>query len=46
MLLPFGHLTSRARFQSSLYLKNQEYQALLGYLCGLSLLIWKAGLLT
>jgi protein-S-isoprenylcysteine O-methyltransferase Ste14 len=44
MLMPVGSLRSNGRFQGSLYLKNQEYQALLGFLFGLSLLIWKAGL--
>jgi len=44
MLLPFGRLRSSGVFQSRLYLKNQEYQALAGYLVGLMLLIWKAGL--
>ncbi len=29
-------------FQSSLYRKNREYQALIGYLSGLAWLIWKA----
>ena len=29
-------------FAPSLYVKNREYQALMGYLCGLLFLIWKA----
>lgn len=32
----------RKPFQAALYTKNQEYQALLGYLVGLAWLIWKA----
>lgn len=32
---------STNRFQAALYLRNQEYQALLGYLAGLAFLIWK-----
>ncbi len=46
MLLPFGRMNAAESFRGALYLKNQEYQALLGYLTGLLLLIWKAGLLT
>jgi protein-S-isoprenylcysteine O-methyltransferase Ste14 len=34
-------LTSNARFQWSLYMRNQEYQALLGLLAGVVLLITK-----
>jgi protein-S-isoprenylcysteine O-methyltransferase Ste14 len=30
------------RFQWRLYLVNQEYQAALGFLCGLAVLLWKA----
>jgi len=45
MLLPFGRLRSSGMFQRRLYIKNQEYQALFGYLLGLLLLVWKAGLL-
>lgn len=33
---------SEGRFRAGLYIKNQEYQALLGYLAGLAYLIWKA----
>jgi hypothetical protein len=29
-------------FRTELYLRNQEYQALLGYLAGLAYLVWKA----
>ncbi|MEP6539398.1 MAG: isoprenylcysteine carboxylmethyltransferase family protein [Bryobacteraceae bacterium] len=46
MLLPLGRLPSNQGFQRALYIKNQEYQALAGYLLGLLLLVWKAGLLT
>jgi protein-S-isoprenylcysteine O-methyltransferase Ste14 len=34
--------TSAQRFRPDLYMRNQEYQALLGYLAGLAYLIWKA----
>jgi protein-S-isoprenylcysteine O-methyltransferase Ste14 len=44
MLLPLGRLHANGEFQRGLYRKNQEYQALFGYLAGLLLLIWKAGL--
>lgn len=44
MLLPFGRLNSNGGFQRALYMKNQEYQALGGYMLGLLLLVWKAGL--
>ena len=30
------------KFQWSLYLHNQEYQALAGFLAGVAVLIWKA----
>ncbi|MGH9631063.1 MAG: methyltransferase family protein [Bryobacteraceae bacterium] len=44
LLLPRGRrVLSDARFRGRLYVKNQEYQALLGYLGGLALLFWKAG---
>jgi protein-S-isoprenylcysteine O-methyltransferase Ste14 len=33
---------SAARFRPELYVRNQEYQALLGYLTGLAYLVWKA----
>lgn len=35
-------LPTTARFTWALYLRNQEYQALFGYLIGLGLLLWKA----
>jgi protein-S-isoprenylcysteine O-methyltransferase Ste14 len=34
-------IPSAARFRWSLYRKNQEYQALLGFLAGTALLFWK-----
>ena len=41
-LLPNGRVfTNNAPFQYGLYIKNREYQALLGYLAGLCLLIGK-----
>ncbi len=43
MLLPLGRLPSNGAFQRALYMKNQEYQAFGGYLLGLMLLGWKAG---
>ena len=43
LLLPLGRLNSNGAFQRALYIKNQEYQALGGYLLGLLLLVWKAG---
>ena len=46
MLLPLGRLRSNGEFQRALYMKNQEYQALGGYLLGLLVLVWKAGLLS
>ncbi|MEJ7605336.1 MAG: isoprenylcysteine carboxylmethyltransferase family protein [Bryobacteraceae bacterium] len=43
ILLPKGRrLTTTEPFQPQLYLRNEEYQALLGYLTGLAILIWKA----
>ena len=33
---------SPKRFRWSIYLKNQEYQALLGFLAGAAVLVWKA----
>ncbi|HUS05992.1 MAG TPA: isoprenylcysteine carboxylmethyltransferase family protein [Bryobacteraceae bacterium] len=45
MLVPYKEpINSAARFRASLYLRNQEYQALLGYSAGLAWLFWKAGL--
>lgn len=42
LLLPRGRrVFSEARFRGSLYMRNQEYQALFGYLAGLALLVWK-----
>jgi len=42
ILLPRGRiLMTEDRFQPRLYLRNEEYQALLGYLAGLLVLIWK-----
>lgn len=41
----FPRLTTiipESRFRPDLYLRNQEYQALLGYGAGLAFLIWKA----
>ena len=34
--------SSSKRFRWSVYMKNQEYQALLGFLAGAAILIWKA----
>ncbi len=43
MLLPrLSAVSSGASFRWSLYLRNQEYQALAGFLAGAALLIWKA----
>ena len=43
LLLPRGRATDgRAAFDPKLYMRNQEYQALLGYGVGLCFLIWKA----
>jgi protein-S-isoprenylcysteine O-methyltransferase Ste14 len=43
LLLPQGRATDgQAPFQPQLYVRNQEYQALIGYLAGLCLLVWKA----
>jgi len=36
--------SGRERFRFSLYLKNQEYQALAGFAAGVALLIWKASM--
>ena len=41
MLLPLGRLNGSGSFNPALYLKNQEYQALIGYLAGLLFLIAK-----
>lgn len=37
--------TSSGRFSASLYWRNREYQALLGFAAGVVYLAWKAGLL-
>jgi protein-S-isoprenylcysteine O-methyltransferase Ste14 len=43
LLLPRGrNIEGRATFDLRLYVRNQEYQALLGYFAGLCYLIWKA----
>lgn len=43
LLIPTGRSDyPRKPFQTALYMKNQEYQAGLGYLVGLAWLIWKA----
>lgn len=41
-LLPRLGASSPKRFRWSVYMKNQEYQALLGFLAGAAVLIWKA----
>lgn len=42
MLLPSGRKTDgREAFRFSVYWRNEEYNAFLGYLAGLALLIWK-----
>lgn len=42
-LIPYkAPIPSEGRFRAGLYMKNQEYQALLGYLAGLAYLVWKA----
>ena len=41
-LWPRFTISGPRRFRWSLYLRNQEYQALGGFLAGLALLIWKA----
>ena len=41
-LIPYRPpLSSVQRFRPDLYMRNQEYQALLGYLVGLAILVWK-----
>jgi protein-S-isoprenylcysteine O-methyltransferase Ste14 len=43
-LIPYRPpITGEGRFRPELYFRNQEYQALLGYMAGLALLVWKAG---
>ncbi len=41
-LFPKFSGNSSRRFRWSIYLKNQEYQALLGFLAGAAVLVWKA----
>jgi protein-S-isoprenylcysteine O-methyltransferase Ste14 len=41
-LLPRPRMTAGPSFRAQLYLKNREYEALLGFLAGLALLVWKA----
>jgi protein-S-isoprenylcysteine O-methyltransferase Ste14 len=41
-LLPRPRLSAGPRFRPHLYMKNREYEALLGFLAGIALLIWKA----
>ncbi|HYP09341.1 MAG TPA: methyltransferase [Bryobacteraceae bacterium] len=42
-LIPYKPpVRSDRRFRPDLYVRNQEYQALLGYIAGLLLLVWKA----
>lgn len=42
-LIPYkAGLSGGGQFRPELYLRNQEYQALLGYLAGLAYLIWRA----
>lgn len=44
LLIPRGGNAARnGRFRPDLYMKNQEYKALLGYLVGLALLVWRSG---
>jgi hypothetical protein len=43
LLLPRGRkMRSQERFRPSLYMRNEEYNAGLGYLAGLAWLIWRA----
>lgn len=43
LLLPRGRrIQNSARFRASLYLRNEEYNAALGYLAGLGWLVWRA----
>jgi protein-S-isoprenylcysteine O-methyltransferase Ste14 len=43
-LLPRFAGTNRKPFRWSVYIKNQEYQALLGFLAGAAVLVWKTAL--
>jgi hypothetical protein len=43
LLFPLGRRADgRETFRPALYKKNQEYQALFGYLAGLAFLVWKS----
>jgi protein-S-isoprenylcysteine O-methyltransferase Ste14 len=43
LLVPRGRrMRSGERFRASLYLRNEEYNAALGYLAGLAWLVWRA----
>ena len=41
-LLPHPSKTAGTSFRPQLYIKNREYEALLGFLAGVVLLLWKA----
>jgi len=41
-LLPAIGKANAGRFRLDLYVRNKEYQALLGFLAGLAFLVWKA----
>ncbi len=41
-LLPTPRKVSGPGFRARLYMKNREYEALLGFLAGVALLVWKA----
>jgi protein-S-isoprenylcysteine O-methyltransferase Ste14 len=41
-LWPRPRLSSGPPFRPQLYMKNREYEALLGFLAGVALLVWKA----
>jgi protein-S-isoprenylcysteine O-methyltransferase Ste14 len=41
LLLPRLTPIARGPFRGELYVRNQEYQALLGYVAGATLLVWK-----
>lgn len=43
VLIPYRRpIEAVGRFRPDLYMRNQEYQALLGYLAGMIYLVWKA----
>ncbi len=44
-LLPQWRGNSGKHFHWAVYMKNQEYQALLGFLAGAAVLVWKSGLI-